>query len=345
MNVVDVVAMLLFFGIVMYACFGGADFGVGFWDLTAGKDSHGGKLRSLIDHSIGPVWEANHVWLVFVLVYLWSGFPSGFAAIMETLWIPFSLAGLGIVLRGAAFAFRKFAPTMAYARFYGVLFATSSIVTPFFFGAIAGAIASGRVPADGQGDHWTSWTGPTSIAGGIIAVLVCAFLAAVFLTYEAAREHDEDLLRACRDRALIAAAVTGIVVFAALVPIKNDAPNLWEGLTTDALWIVIASAVAGTTTLALIGRRRFAAARVSALAAVAAVVCGWGIAQYPDMLVGTLSLDDAAGAHATLIALVATFGIAGVTVVPAIGYLFWITQQPSWSERHETSGPHELEGS
>jgi cytochrome d ubiquinol oxidase subunit II len=334
-SLVDIVSVLLFAGVIMYACFGGADFGVGFWDLSAGKDNKGGALRRLIDHSIGPVWEANHVWLIFVLVYLWSGFPSGFAAIMETLWIPFSLAGLGIVLRGAAFAFRKFAPTMAYARFYGVLFATSSVITPLFFGAIAGAIASGRVPADGKGDAWTSWTGPTSVVGGIIAVLVCAFLAAVFLTYEAARENDKVLVRACRNRALGSAAVTGVVVFAGLIPIRDDAPALWNGLMNEGLWFVAASAAAGVATLLLIWQERFKAARVTAVGAVASVVCGWGVAQYPYMLIGTLSLDDAAGADATLVALIATFGLAAVTVVPALAYLFWVTQQPSWNDPHE----------
>lgn len=330
MSLADVVAVLLFFGVVMYACFGGADFGVGFWDLSAGRDKKGGALRSLIDHSIGPVWEANHVWLIFVLVYLWSGFPTAFAAIMQTLWIPFSLAGLGIVFRGAAFAFRKFAPSMAYARFYGFLFATSSVITPFFFGAIAGAIASGRVPRDGAGDPWASWTGPTSIAGGIIAVLACAFLASVFLTYEAQREGNQSLVKACRNRAVGCAAVTGVAVFAALAPINHDAPFLMDGLTGIALPIVVVSFLAGLATLGLMIKERFAIARVGALLAVATVVIGWGVAQYPYMLVDSLEILDAAGARATLIALIATFAIAAVTVVPAIAYLFYLTQQPTW---------------
>lgn len=329
MSLVDAVALVLFFGVVMYACFGGADFGVGFWDLTAGPSKKGGALRTLIDHSIGPVWEANHVWLIFVLVYLWTGFPDGFAAIMETLWIPFSLAGLGIVLRGAAFAFRKFAPTMNYARFYGVLFATSSVVTPFFFGAAAGAIASGRVAADGSGDSWTSWTGPTSIAGGVIAVLVCAFLAAVFLTYEAKQQQPE-LIAACRNRALASAALAGIVVFAALVPINHDAHTLWDGLFERALPMVVVSALAGIVTLVLLWKQHFASARVAALVAVAAVVFGWGLAQYPWMLVDNLKLEDAAGVRPTLVGLLAVFGIAGVTVIPSIAYLYWVTQQTSW---------------
>ena len=155
MNLADVVAIIMFLGVVLYAVFGGADFGSGVWDLTAGNAEKGGRLRRVIDHALGPVWEANHVWLIFVLVFLWTGFPDPFAAIMRTLGIPFWLAGLGIVLRGAGFAFRKFAPDVGFAKAAGVVFAASSLITPFFLGAIAGAVASGRVPATGTGDIWS----------------------------------------------------------------------------------------------------------------------------------------------------------------------------------------------
>ena len=146
MSLADVVAIILFVGVIAYAVLGGADFGSGVWDLTAGDAEKGGRLRRVIDHAIGPVWEANHVWLIFVLVVLWTGFPDAFAALMRTLAIPFWLAGLGIVLRGAGFAFRKFAPDLRFARASGIVFAASSLITPFFLGAIAGAVASGRVP-------------------------------------------------------------------------------------------------------------------------------------------------------------------------------------------------------
>ena len=195
MSLPDVVAAILFLGIVAYAVFAGADFGSGVWDLTAGDAEAGAPTRSLVDRAIGPVWEANHVWLIFVLVYLWTGFPGAFASIMETLFIPFCLAGAGIVMRGAAFAFRKMAPTLALARFHGAMFAASSVITPFLFGTIAGAVAAGRVPAEGIGDRWTSWTGPTSLIGGTLAVLTCAFLASVFLTAEAERAGDVALTR------------------------------------------------------------------------------------------------------------------------------------------------------
>lgn len=323
----DLVAGILFLGVVAYAVLAGADFGSGVWDLTAGDADRGGPMRSLIDRAIGPVWEANHVWLIFVLVYLWTGFPGPFASIMETLFVPFSLAGAGIVARGAAFAFRKMAPTIALARLYGALFASSSIVTPFLFGTIAGAVAAGRVPADGAGDRWTSWTGPTSLVGGGLAVLTCAFLAAVFLTAEAARGDDVELLEACRRRALLAGIVTGAATLLGVLPLRDDAPTLFDGLTGRASPLIGLSAVAGLATIWLLVVRRAELARVSAVIAVASVVLGWGVGQWPWLLVDEVEVEAAAGASSTLWALVATFALAAVTVLPALAYLFWVTQR------------------
>jgi cytochrome d ubiquinol oxidase subunit II len=232
------VAAALFVGVVAYALFGGADFGSGFYDLTAGGTFRGAELRTLIDHSIGPVWEANHVWLIYVLVMWWTAFPSTFAAAMTTLFVPMLLALVGIVLRGASFAFRKYSATLAQARRYGAIFAVSSVITPFFLGAVAGAIASGRVPVDGQGDRFASWVNPTSMFTGVIAVGTCAFLAGVFLVAESARQDRSALTDTLRRRTLVVGVVTGIVVFAALVPVTRDAPTLSEGLTGRAapLW-------------------------------------------------------------------------------------------------------------
>lgn len=336
MSLVDAVAGLLFLGVVAYAVLGGADFGSGVWDLTAGDARKGAPLRRLVDHVIGPVWEANHVWLIYVLVFLWTGFPDAFAAVMETLYVPFGLAGLGIVARGSAFAFRKFAPSFATARLFGALFAGSSVLTPFVLGAIAGAVASGRVPADGSGDRWTSWTGPTSLVGGTLAVLTCAFLAATFLTAEAHRRGEADLTAACRRRALGAGVVTGAVALAGIVPLEHDAPTLFDRLTGPALPLVAGSALAGVGALVALARGRFVLARGAAVAAVATVVAGWGVAQYPWVLTDQLRLEAGAGARPTLWALVVTFGLAGLLVVPALAWLFWLTQRPGWAaaDRH-----------
>jgi cytochrome d ubiquinol oxidase subunit II len=267
------------------------------------------------------------VWLIFVLVYLWTGFPGAFASTMETLFVPFSLAGAGIVMRGAAFAFRKMAPTLAIARFHGALFAVSSVITPFLFGTIAGAVAAGRVPAEGFGDGWTSWTGPTSIVGGMLAVLTCAFLAAVFLTAEADRDGDAVLAERFRWRALATGIVTGAVALAGVLPLRDDAPTLFDGLTGRALPVIVLSALAGTATLVALWRGQLATARVTAAVAVSSVVVGWGVGQWPWVLVDELELEAAAGATVTLWALVIVFGLAAVTVVPSLAYLYWLTQR------------------
>lgn len=332
MTVFDAVALILFLGVIAYAVLGGADFGSGIWDLTAGNAKKGGRLRKLVDHAIGPVWEANHTWLIFVLVFMWTGFPVAFAGLMQTLYVPFLLAGLGIVFRGAAFAFRKFAPTIAQARLFGAMFAISSVITPFFFGAIAGAIASGRVPIEGAGDPITSWTGPASLIGGTLAVLTCAFLAAVFLTAEAARGHDQELIDYCRRRALGTGLVAGVAVLAFLIPLEQSAPTLFDGLTSRALPIIAISAIAGAATIFLLYTRRFRASRLTAVTAVAAVVGGWGVGQYPWLLVDQITIADAAGATASMWALIGVFILSLFTVFPALGYLYWITQKASWAE-------------
>lgn len=325
------VAAALFAGVVIYAIFGGADFGSGFYDATAGGSARGAETRTLIDHSIGPVWEANHVWLIYVLVTWWTAFPMTFAATMSTLAVPLLLALLGIVLRGASFAFRKYAATLAQARLFGVVFAASSLITPFFLGAAAGAIVSGRVPADGTGDLMGSWLTPTSILGGLIAVGTCAFLAGCFLTADAARGRHDSLTAGLRVRTLGVGVATGLLVFATLVPLKADAPTFFDGLASRGLVLMIGSAIAGAATLVLLWRRRYAAARIGAVLAVGAVVLGWGVGQYPWLLVDEVTIVDAAGAPATLQALLIAVGIAAVLVVPALSYLYVLTQSERWT--------------
>ena len=330
MNLADVAAGLMFLGVVAYAILGGADFGSGVWDLLAGDAEEGAHLRSQIDRSIGPVWEANHVWLIYILVFLWTGFPTAFGAIMTTLFIPWLLVGLGIVLRGGAFAFRKFSSSLAEARLHGIVFAVSSVVTPFFLGMIAGAVASGRVPADGTGDLWRSWTGPTSWVGGALAVLTVSFLAATFLAADAARGGRNDLAEKIGGKALWAGIIAGGASLAAAVTLELDAKTLANGLHGRGLVLVAASAIAGMASLVLLKQRRWGLARLTAVAAVGAIVVGWGVAQYPDILVDEMTIDQAAGARSTLIGLIIVFGFAAVTAVPAMAWLFVLVNQDDW---------------
>jgi cytochrome d ubiquinol oxidase subunit II len=325
--VTNVVAVILFAGIVLYAVFGGADFGAGFWDLTAGGAERGRPRRGLIDRSIGPVWEANHVWLIFCLVVLWTAFPGAFAAIMSTLYIPLGLAALGIVLRGAGFAFRKVSVRTAEQRVNGALFAASSVVTPFFFGTVAGAIASGRVPSAGEGDALTSWWNPTSVLGGALAVVVCAYLAAMFLTAEARARGAADLESWFRQRAFVSAGAAGTLAFGGIFVLRADSPRLFDHLLGPGLPFVAVSALAGVASLVLVRRAATRAVRVLAVIAVAAVIAGWGVAQYPYLLGTHLRIATAAAPSATLWSVVVVFGAAAVLCVPSLVLLYVLQQR------------------
>ena len=324
----DVVALILMVGITAYALFGGADFGAGFWDLTAGGAARGRAPRSVISHSIGPVWEANHVWLIFCLVVLWTAFSEAFASIMLTLFVPLSIAALGIVFRGSAFAFRKEVTRTSSQRNFGAAFATSSVIVPFCMGAVAGAIASGRVPAGGKaGDPWSSWINPTSILGGVLAVTVCAYLASVYMVWDARRLGHDDMVEYFRRRAVVAAIVTGVVALAGIFVLHADAIYVFHGLTSRALPLVILSALCGLGSLVLLLRGNHSWARLLAMGAVATVVLGWGVAQYPYILPTSMKLSAAAAPDATLWSVVIVFLIAAVVILPSLGLLYYLDQR------------------
>jgi cytochrome d ubiquinol oxidase subunit II len=321
-------AVILFVAVVAYAVFAGADFGAGFRDLVAGGTRRGERPREVIDHSIGPVWEANHVWLIFCFVVLWTCFPEAYASITETLWIPLAVAALGIVLRGAGFAFRKALFATRDRRNFGAAFASSSVVVPFCLGTIAGAIASGRVPSGGEtGDLWTSWINPTSLLGGVLAICVVAYLAAVYLVWDARRLADDEMVEYFRRRAVGAAVVTGIVSAVGVGVLATDTDHLFEGLTTRALPLVVLSVVAGTTSLVLLVRGTLRGARLGAIVAVASIVLAWGVAQWDYMLPETLTVDEAAAPSGTIGAVLVAAGLAVVFIVPAFALLYTLDQR------------------
>jgi cytochrome bd ubiquinol oxidase subunit II len=323
----EVVAVELWLGVTLYAVLGGADFGGGVWDLVAGGDRRGERPRALIDRAITPVWEANHVWLVFVLVVLWTGFPAAFAAIGSTLFVPLALAALGIVLRGSSFAFRHVAGPLAVRRALGAGFALSSVLTPFFMGTVVGAIASGRVPADGSGDRLTSWCNGTSLFVGVLFVATCAYVAATFLVADARRARDAELERYFTRRAMAAAIVTGGLAAAGIAVLHGDARYIYDGLTSDALALVLVSGACGVCAFVALVRGSPLWARPLAVGAVVAVVWGWGVAQHPYLLPTSLKIGAAAAPHATLVALVVVLGVAVIVVGPALALLFTLHQR------------------
>ena len=328
MTTAEFLLALMWLGITAYALLAGADFGAGLWDLVAGGPSRGSAQRKLIEHAIGPVWEANHVWLIFVLVMLWTGFPEAFAAIASSLYVPLTLVAVGIILRGAGFAFRKAVTGVALERLFGATFAASSVITPFFLGTIAGAIASGRVPAGIAEAHpIRSFVNPTSVLGGALAVAVCGYLAAVYLTADARRAGKTELVEAFRRRALASGAVAGAMVLGGIGVLHADAPELFDGLNGRGRPLVAVSALAGLGSLGCVWKRRFVGARLAAAAAVTAVVWGWAAAQYPDLLTGELTIAEAAAAPVAIRAVLLSLALGGVLVLPALAALFILAQR------------------
>jgi cytochrome bd ubiquinol oxidase subunit II len=329
MTAANVVLVFLWISITAYAVLAGADFGGGVWDLLAGGTTSGRRQRGRIAASIGPVWEANHVWLIFALVILWTAFPLVFESITSTLYIPLTLIAFGVIVRGSSFALRHASPA-PLKRVFGPGFTTASLVTPFFLGTVAGAMASGRVPAGiARGDILLSWTGPTSLLGGVLAVAGCAYLAAVYLALDARRNGEHDLVAIFRKRALIAGVACAAISLAGIDVLRVDAPKLFNGLLGPGLPLLLASVAMSSTSMILLWRRHFALTRILAALAVVTVLWAWAAAQYPNLLVGSLTVAQAAAPAATLTALIIAIAVGAVFVLPSLALLFRLTRLPN----------------
>jgi cytochrome d ubiquinol oxidase subunit II len=318
--------VFIFVGLALYTVLGGADFGAGFWQLFAGRGARGEHVREYAHKSIGPVWEANHVWLIFVITVFWTAYPEAFASIASTLAIPLFIALIGIVARGAAYALREGAANAREAGVIDTTFSLSSILTPFALGAAIGAIATDRVPVgNAAGDMVSSWTSATSIFIGLLAVATSAYLAAVYLAADAHRDGETELEREFRARALGSGVVAGAIALAGIFVVEHDSHRLFHSLLTGrALAAVIVSVLAGIATLALVYRRRFEPARYSAAVAVAAILAGWALSRWPELLPG-LTVRQAAAGHDTLVALVVSVIAGAIVVFPALAVLFRLT--------------------
>jgi cytochrome d ubiquinol oxidase subunit II len=317
------VGAILLATITLYAILGGADFGGGLWDLLAGGDQRGRAPRALIDESITPVWEANHVWLVFALVIFWTAFPDAFAAVMTAAALPIWLAVLGIVLRGAGFAFRKEVSGLGLQRALGATFALSSLLTPFFMGTVVGGIVAGQIPGHPSQASQSAWTTTTSLLTGSLFVGACAYLAASYLIGEAVRRDDRRLQAYFTRRAQVAGVVTGALSLATLLALHSSDPTLLHRLTGRALPLVIVAAACGVALLGMLTAGQHRGVRIIAALGVAAVIWGWGVAQYPSLLPGTgITLGNAGAPHATLAALVVLFAAVALIVGPSFVLLF-----------------------
>lgn len=318
----DAVAWVLLAAVTAYACAGGTDYGAGFWDLLAGGTRRGKRPRWLIDHAMEPVWETNNVWLIFVLVIMWTGFPVLFQTVFTAMWLPLALAAVGLVLRGAGFALRKPTQRLAGRRVYGAVFAVSSLLTPFFLGAAVGGLATGRV-APGTEASADAWSNGTSVIAGLLTVAATAFLGAVFLTADARRFDAADLVGYFRLRAWCSLGVLAVLACVGLVVTRDDARYVHDGLTSGiGLALVLVAVVSALATAVLLYRTATGWARITAVAGVALVVVAWGLAQRPYLIPTSLTVSEAAGATTTLSWLLLVTAIAVVLVGPPLVLLY-----------------------
>ncbi|MCB0870449.1 MAG: cytochrome d ubiquinol oxidase subunit II [Solirubrobacterales bacterium] len=324
MELADVPAILILFGVMAYAILAGADFGAPIWAVTArGEDSE--RLKESGHRSMAPVWEANHVWLIFVLVICWTAYPEVFGSVFSTLWIPLILACLGIIMRAVGYV----AGGVSMSRTFTWLAAGASLLVPFALGTVIGAIVDGRVPpGNAQGDIISSWLAPLPVTIGLLLVVTSAYLAAVYLAADADRRSERELAEAFRIRGLVSGVLTGAMAVVGLVVLHAEARSFFDAMLAPGTgeselgrFCVYASAIAGTATLWLLTVRRYAPSRYAAAAAVACVVAGWGIAQQPELLPG-LTIDEAAASNEVIIGLLIAVGIGMVLLIPSLYLLY-----------------------
>jgi cytochrome d ubiquinol oxidase subunit II len=322
----SLVAAALGLTLSLYAVLGGADFGGGILDLAARGDDKA-RQRRAIAIVMGPVWEANHVWLIFALTLTFTAFPLAFAVVCEALYVPFSLATVGIVFRGAAFAFRSYgAGARGFDRWPGRIFGVASLVTPITLGASAGALASGRIHTDEHGhfvgSFFHAWTGPLSAAGALLAVFACAYLAASYMAFEANRAHEPKLEDAFRRKALTCGAAMSLLAPAGLAVAAWASPIVFAGLVGHALPVIVLAAATGAASVYAIFRRRYRLARLLTALAIALVLGGWMAAQWPLLVVPDVRADQVAAPDATLRAMLWASAAGAALLGPSLYLLY-----------------------
>ena len=322
----DLPLLFVLIGMTLYVVLGGADFGAAIWQVLAGRGEEGARRRELAHHAMAPVWEANHVWLIFVLTVMWTAYPVAFGSIASTLAAALLVAGFGIIVRGAAYALRSGTESPREQVRVDTASAIASVLAPFALGAAVGGIASGRVPVgNAAGDLISSWLNPTSVLTGALAVVFSAYLAAVYLSADAVRLDMPDLAEWYRTRALGAGVLAGALAIAGVAVLHDDAHRVYHGLVAgDGLPAVVVSVLAGCATLTLVFRRRYEPARYSAALAVAAIIAGWALAQKPDLLPG-LTISEAAASDAALVAVVIAVAVGAAVLFPSLTLLFRLT--------------------
>jgi cytochrome bd ubiquinol oxidase subunit II len=328
MSLAYIILSILWISLIAYATFGGADYGAGFWDMLAFGENEV-RHRELINQALGPVWESNHVWLIFLVVGLFSAFPTPFSLLVIVLFIPLTLALIGVVLRGAAFIFRTHGLRVGRPSLliWTRVFSFSSIITPFFLGLAAAAVASGRIRARGapiRTDLGSTWLTPFALTIGLMAVALCATLAGIFLTVEADNEKDRALAEAYRQRSLIAGAVTAVLGALGLILSPFYAPVLWRGMLSHSLPLVIATMLIGIGAAVSLFYKYYHIAQVLIVGETAFLLGSWGVSQIPYLVPPDITVEGGAGAISTLLLLLVGIIIGMIIVLPSMLFLFYI---------------------
>jgi cytochrome d ubiquinol oxidase subunit II len=336
------VLIILLVALTLYTVLGGADFGAGVWEVnTAFKANE--RERNLLYHAIGPVWETNHVWLIFVMVILFGAFPPAFASLNQALFVPLLLALVGIVFRGAAYAFRsqlKGDPNRSQqTRRWVAVFGFASVLAPLFLGASVGAIASGQLAFDVegnyQGNYLTGWINSLSVFIGFFTVGLCAYCTATYMIREAHQNENSpstgttNLVELWRRRALLTGIGMGVLAMFGLALVATSYPELWQGLLQRGWPLILISIVAGSYSLWAIHGRIINGAVVGVSLTCASVVLGWGCAQYPDILPGVWSAEQAASPTSVLRIILISILVGAVFLIPALFLLFRIFKSDS----------------
>jgi cytochrome d ubiquinol oxidase subunit II len=330
------VLLVIFVGVAAYAVLGGADFGAGIWyGLATGRHRH--EYRGLALRAMGPVWEANHTWLVFVLIGLFSGFPGVFAGYSRALLLPLALALTAIVLRGAAFAFIG----AGSPRRWGAVFAVSSLAAPYPFGSAAGAMVAGALPADGSGGLLAPFLTPTAVAAGLLASAISAFVAAVFLSHQAAGDSPR-LVAGLYRRAVATAVLLLVLAVAVPVSLAADDPARASFVARQSMVAAVVVSAALLASGYLLGTGRYALARLCAGLVAVAVLAGWAAVIYPGFGLRDLDVSGAA-APATNLRLTLGILIGGLAIVVPAMLLLFRTFRPATAlpGDHRTGAPTE----
>jgi len=310
--------------LVLYVLFGGADFGGGVWDLLA-SGPRKKEQRALIEKALGPIWEANHVWLILVVVLLFGGFPPAFAALTTALHVPMTLFLLGVVFRGSAFTFRAYdSRGDRVQKRWGLVFSLASLVAPILLGIIVGTIASGRLRVEAgivTSGFWKPWLSAFPLVVGLFALVLFAFLAATYLANEATDPALKDDFRA---RALFAGIAVGVLAAVSFALSFRSAPVIASGLTDHPMtWpLHVTTAAAATTAFHALLRRHFRLARIAAAAQAALIVVGWTASQYPFLVVPDISITSAAGNERTRALLLVALALGSLLLFPSLYVLY-----------------------